>query len=61
MITLPFVLCRCEFSSLIIREEYRLTVFEKNVLRKIFRPNRKKVTEGWRKLHNGKLHFTKYC
>jgi hypothetical protein len=31
-------------------------MFEKRMLRKIFGPKRKEVTEGWRKLHNEELH-----
>jgi hypothetical protein len=31
-------------------------VFENRVLRRIFRPNRGKVTGEWRKLHNEELH-----
>jgi hypothetical protein len=32
-------------------EEYRLRVFENRVLRRIFGPQRDKVTRRWRKLH----------
>jgi hypothetical protein len=39
-----------------LREEHRLRVFENNVLRRIFEPNRDKVTEDWRKLRNEELH-----
>jgi hypothetical protein len=46
----------CETSSLTIREEHRLRVFENRVLRRIFGPKRAEVTGGWRKLHNEKLH-----
>jgi hypothetical protein len=38
------------------REEHRLRVFENRVLRRIFGPNRDKVTGDWRKLHNEELH-----
>jgi hypothetical protein len=31
-------------------------VFENRVLRKLFGPKRDEVTEGWRRLHNGKLY-----
>jgi hypothetical protein len=31
-------------------------VFEKRVLRRIFGPNRDKVTGEWRKLNNGEFH-----
>jgi hypothetical protein len=46
-----------------LREEHRLRVFEKRVLRRIFGPKRKQVTEGWRRVHSAKpcnLLFTKY-
>jgi hypothetical protein len=41
--------------SLTLREEQRLRVFEKKVLRRIFRPKRDEVMGEWRKLHNEKL------
>jgi hypothetical protein len=44
------------FVSLTVKEEHRLRVFEKRVLRRIFRPKRDEVTEDWRKLHNEELH-----
>jgi hypothetical protein len=53
---LPVVLYGCETWSLILRETYRLTVFENRVLGRIFGPKRDEVTGGWRKLHNGELH-----
>jgi len=34
-----------------LREERRLRVFEKRVLRRVFGPNRDEVTGEWRKLH----------
>jgi hypothetical protein len=37
---------------LTLREEHRLRVLEKRVLRRIFGPKRDEVTRGWRKLHN---------
>jgi hypothetical protein len=55
-IILPVVLYGCETCSLTLKEEYRLRVFEKRVLRRIFGPKRGKVTGGWRKLHNEELH-----
>jgi hypothetical protein len=33
-------------------------MLENRVLRRIFRSNRDKVTRGWRKLHNQKLHIS---
>jgi hypothetical protein len=55
-IILSFVLYGCETWSLILREGYRLRVFENRVLRRIFGPKRDEVTRGWRKLHNEELH-----
>jgi uncharacterized membrane protein len=39
-----------------LREERRLRVFEKWVLRRIFGPKRDEVTEEWRKVHNEELN-----
>jgi hypothetical protein len=50
------VLHGCKTSSLTIREEHRLKVFENRVLRRIFGPKRDEVTGGYRKLHNEKIH-----
>jgi len=38
-----------------LREEHRLRVFEKRVLRRVFGPTRDEVTGEWRKLHNEEL------
>jgi hypothetical protein len=38
-----------------LREEHRLRVFERRVLRRIFGLKRGEVTGEWRKLNNGKL------
>jgi hypothetical protein len=38
-----------------LREEHRLRLFEKRVLRRIFGPKRDEVTGEWRKLHNEEL------
>ena len=38
-----------------LREERKLRVFEKMVLRRIFGPRRDEVTGEWRRLHNEKL------
>ena len=43
-IILPVVVCGCETWSLTLREERRLRVFEKRVLRRIFGPKRDEVT-----------------
>jgi len=55
-IILPVVLYRCVTWSLTLREECRLRVFKNRVLRIIFGPKRKKVTEEWRKLYNEELN-----
>jgi hypothetical protein len=44
-IILPVVLYGCETLSLTLREEYRLSVFENRVLRRIFGPKRDEVTD----------------
>ena len=43
-VILPVVLYGCETWSLTLREERKLRVFEKRVLRKIFGPRRDEVT-----------------
>jgi hypothetical protein len=42
--------------SLTLREEHRLRVFEKSVLRRMFGPKRDEVMGEWRKLHSEELH-----
>jgi hypothetical protein len=49
------VLYGCETWYLTLREEHRLRVFEKRVLRRIFGPKRDEVTGECRKLHNEEL------
>jgi hypothetical protein len=39
-----------------LKEESRLRVFERRVLRRIFGPKRDEVTGEWRKLHNEELN-----
>jgi hypothetical protein len=46
----------CETSSLTLREEQRLRVFENRVLRRIFGPKRNEITGEWTKLHNEELN-----
>jgi hypothetical protein len=53
---LPVILYGCETWSQTLKKEHRLRVFEKRVLRGIFRPKTDEVTVGWRKLHNQELH-----
>jgi hypothetical protein len=55
-IILSLVLYGCETWLLILREEYRLRVFENRVLRRIFGPKRDEVTRECRKLHNEDLN-----
>jgi hypothetical protein len=49
---LPVVLYGCETWFLILREEQRLRLLEKRVLRRIFGPKMDEVMGRWRKLHN---------
>jgi hypothetical protein len=58
-IILPVVLYGCETWSLILREECRLRVFEKRLLRRIFGPKRDEVTGEWRILYNEELYAMK--
>ena len=55
-ISLPVVLHGCETWLLTSREECRLRVFEKRVLKRIFGPKRDEVTVEWKKLQNEKLN-----
>jgi len=55
-IILPVVLYGCETWLFILREECRVRMFEKRVLRRIFGPKRDEVTREWRKLHNEELN-----
>jgi hypothetical protein len=50
------VLCGCETWSLTLREEYRLSVLENKVLRRIFGYKWDEVTEEWRRLHNKEIY-----
>jgi len=54
-IILHAVLYGCESRSLTLREERKLRVFEKIVLR-IFEPRRAEVSGEWRRLHNEELN-----
>jgi hypothetical protein len=55
-IILPVVLYGCGNWSLTLREELRLRMVENRVFRRIFRPERKEMIGGRRKLHNEELH-----
>jgi hypothetical protein len=51
-----FIVSPCETWSLKLRQEHRLKVFEKRVLRRIFGLKKNDVTGQRRKLHSGELH-----
>jgi hypothetical protein len=55
-IILPVVLYGCKSWSVTLREEHRLRVFERRVLRRILGPKRDEMIGGWRELHNEALH-----
>jgi hypothetical protein len=55
-VILPVVLNGCETWSLTLREEHRLRMFEKRVLRRIFGPKRDEKMGEWRKLHKEEFH-----
>jgi hypothetical protein len=55
-IIFSFVFYGCKTSSLTLREECRLRVFENRVLRRIFGPKRDEVTGDWKRLHNEELY-----
>ena len=55
-IILPVVLYGCETCSLTTREERRLRVSEKRVLKRIFGHRRDEVTGVWRKLQNEEIN-----
>jgi hypothetical protein len=46
----------CETSSLTLREEHRLRVFENKVMRRIFGLTEEETKRGWIKLHNEEFH-----
>jgi hypothetical protein len=58
-VILQVYLYGCETWYLTLREECRLRVFEKRVLRRIFGPKRNKVTGEWRRLHKEELNVLK--
>jgi hypothetical protein len=39
-----------------LRNEYKLTIFENNMLRKIFGPKTDEIRGEWRKLHNEEIY-----
>jgi hypothetical protein len=52
IVILSVVLYGCEAWSFTFRDEYKLSVFENRVLRRIFGPKWDKVRGEWRRLHN---------
>ena len=60
IIILPVVLYGCQTSSLTLREERSLRVFENGVLKRLFGPRRDEVTVQWRELHNEELNDLYY-
>jgi hypothetical protein len=59
-VILPFVLYGCETWSVTLREERRLRVLERGVLKRMFGPRRVEVTGEWSKLYNEELNDL-YC
>ena len=57
---LPVVLYGGETSSLTLREERRLRVFDNKLLRRIFGPGRDEVTGDWMRLNNKEINVL-YC
>jgi hypothetical protein len=55
-IIFPVVLYGCEAWSPVLREEYKLRVFQNRVVRRIFGQKGDEVTGGWRNMHNEELH-----
>jgi hypothetical protein len=53
---LPLVLYGCETWSLTLKEKRRLRVLENRLLRRIFGPERGRITAEWRRLHNEELY-----
>jgi hypothetical protein len=52
---MPVVSYGYESWSLVLREVYRLSIFESRVLRKVRGPRWREVTGGLRICHNGQL------
>jgi len=55
-LSVHIVLYGCETLSPTLREERRLRLLEKRVLRRIFGPKRDKLTGEWKKLHKEELY-----
>ena len=54
--SLTVVLYGCEALFLTLWEEHKLRIYQKRMLRKIFRTKRKEVTGEWRGLRNEQLY-----
>jgi hypothetical protein len=50
------VSCGFETWSFTLKEECRLRVFEKRVLKRVFGPKRDEVKKEWKRLHSKELH-----
>jgi hypothetical protein len=55
-IIFTMVLYGCEASSLILREEQRLKMFQNRIMRSIFELKRDQELGGWKRLYNEELH-----
>jgi hypothetical protein len=55
-IILPVAPYGCKTWYVILRDEYRMRMFENSVLRRTFGPRRDKVAGGSRKLQNEEVH-----
>jgi hypothetical protein len=55
-VILPLVFYGCETWCVTLREDYRLRVFGKRMLRKVFGRKRDEVTWEWIRLHNEELN-----
>jgi hypothetical protein len=55
-IILSVALYGCGTWSLTLKEEHRLSVFENEMLRRLFGPKREEMARGWRRNHNEELH-----
>jgi hypothetical protein len=53
---LQLVFYGCETWSLILKEEYRLEVFQNRLLKRLFGPMTERRAGGWRKIHVSILH-----
>ena len=59
-IILPVVLYGCKTWSLTFRDDRRVRVFEKRVLRRMFGHKKDELTGEWRNIHEEELNYM-YC